>query len=197
MVDWITTSTVLHDLQDFANHAAWERFVSRFRLPVVAFARSVGLTTSDAEDVAQETLIAFAQGYRSGQYDRTRGRLSQWLFGIAYRKALDCRRRVGRAAAAGSSAVDAFLDSGIPDDAAAAVSWDREWEQSLLEQCLEQVRREVEPLTYRAFDLVVRENRDASEAAESLGVNIKLVYNAKHRILKRIRELRAEYERVQ
>jgi RNA polymerase sigma-70 factor (ECF subfamily) len=196
MVDWITTSTVLHDLQDFANHAAWDRFVSRFRLPVVSFARSVGLTSSDAEDVAQETLIAFAQGYRSGQYDRTRGRLSRWLFGIAYRKALDCRRRIGRVPAVGSSAVDALLDEGLPDELTASVSWDREWEQAMLEQCLEQVRREVEPATYRAFELVVRENREATGAAEILGVSVKSVYNAKHRVLKRIRELRTEFESV-
>ncbi|HKQ50215.1 MAG TPA: sigma-70 family RNA polymerase sigma factor [Phycisphaerae bacterium] len=195
-VDWITTTTVLRDLRDFGNAQAWERFVQRFRRPVVSFGVSMGLTPADAEDAAQDTLAAFAEGFREGKYDPRRGRLSQWLFGIAYRKAADLRRRVGRAAYGGSSAVDAIAADQWPDETTAAVSWDREWEQAVLEQCLAQVQREVEPTTYRAFDLVVRENCDASRAAELLGVNIKLVYNAKHRVLHRIRELRSELECV-
>lgn len=196
MVDWITTSTVLHDLRDFHNRGAWDQFVLRFRIPVVRFARSVGLAEIDAEDVAQEALAAFAESFREGKYDRDRGRLSQWLFGIAYRKILDHRRKAARGPAAGSSAFDALAAEHLPDEAALTQSWDLEWEQALLEQCLEQVRREVEPNTYRAFELTVRENIDAAVAAEQLGVNVKLVYNAKHRILKRIRELRSELESV-
>jgi RNA polymerase sigma factor (sigma-70 family) len=195
-VDWITTTTVLRDLRDFENLPAWDRFVHRFRRPVVAFGMSMGLTLSDAEDAAQEALAAFAEGYRDGKYDRSQGRLSQWLFGIAYRKAQDVRRRSGKALMGGSSAVDALSADQWPDETTAAVSWDREWEQAVLEQCLAQVQREVEPTTYRAFDLVVRENYEASRAAELLGVNIKLVYNAKHRVLKRVRELRTELECV-
>jgi RNA polymerase sigma-70 factor (ECF subfamily) len=194
-IDWITTTTVLHELRDFRNVHAWERFVQRFRRPVVSFALSMGLAPSDAEDAAQETLTAFAEAFRDGKYERDRGRLSQWLFGIAFRKAAELRRRVGRAQG-GSSAIDAFSAESWPDEATAAVSWDREWEQTVLEQCLAQIQREVEPTTYRAFDLVVRENCEATRAAEMLGVNIKLVYNAKHRILKRIRELRSEFETV-
>lgn len=195
-VDWITTSTVLHDLRDFDNRGAWDRFVSRFRVPVVRFARSVGLSENDAEDVAQESLAAFAEGFRQGKYDRERGRLSQWLFGITYRKALDHRRKAARGRVGGSSAFDALAEAQMPDEAALTASWDQEWEQALLEQCLEQVRREVEPNTLRAFELTVRENMDAAAAAELLGVNVKLIYNAKHRILKRIRELRSELESV-
>ena len=195
-MEWITTSTVLHNLLEFDNRAAWQRFVARFQRPIIHFAQSIGLNAADAEDVAQETMAAFAQGFREGKYDRTRGRLSQWLFGIAYRKSIDSQRRAARNRAIGSSAVDHLAGQMMPDEHSANVSWDQEWEQSLLEQCLEQVQREVDPVTYRAFELVVREERDAANAAETLRVNIKLVYNAKHRILKRIRELRAELEQV-
>ena len=195
MIDWITTSTVLHELRDFTNSAAWDRFVSRFRAPVVAFARSIGLADGDADDVAQDTLITFAEGFRAGRYDPTRGKLSQWLFGIAYRTSLNHRRMAGKRAAL--TAKDAGDVAEIPmDEATAAVTWDREWAQALLEQCVQQVRREVEPTTFRAFEMVVRENRPAAKVADELGVNIKLVYNAKHRVLKRIRELRDELEQV-
>jgi len=196
-MEWITTSTVLSNLRDFANHAAWDRFVARFREPIFRFARSAGLGHNDADDVAQETLVAFAEAYRNGRYDPAKGRLSQWLFGIAHRKTLDQRRREARQPRAhGSSQVDSISNLPIADEASLLLSWDQEWEQAILEQCLAQVRQEVEPVTYQAFELVVRESRDAAQAAETLGVNVKLVYNAKHRILRRIRELRAEFESV-
>lgn len=196
-MDWLTTSTVLHDLRDFNNRAAWDQFAERFRRPIVSFARTLGLSTIDAEDVAQETLLAFAESFRRGQYDRSKGRLSRWLFGIAYRQALNERRSGARLAARGAagSDPDALLHN-VPDEAAATVSWDQEWEQALLQQCLAQVQAEVEPVTYQAFELVVRGERSAAQAAAELGVPIKLVYNAKHRVLKRIRELRAALEDV-
>lgn len=196
-MEWITTSTVLHDLRDFENRAAWERFAARFRRPIISFALKIGLSDTDAEDVAQETLLAFAQAYRNGQYDRTKGRLSHWLFGIAYRQALQERRAGGkRDKGAVQQGGETHFWTGIPEETAASGLWDVEWEQALLQQCLEQVRREVEPATFQAFELVVCQERSADDAAKTLGVPIKLVYNAKHRILKRVRELRAEYEEL-
>lgn len=195
-MDWITTTTVLASLRDFNDESAWGRFVSRFRQPVLRFARSIGLTESDAEDVTQETLVAFAEGFRKGQYDRTKGRLSQWLFGIAYRKAMDEQRRAARRPGVQAPPASSSADGRLVDEATLIATWDLEWEQSLMEQCLEQARNEVEPVTFRAFEMVVRECRDAGEVAAALGVNIKLVYNAKHRVLTRVRRLRAEFEQV-
>lgn len=192
-MEWLTTSTILASLRDFNNQAAWDRFVSRFRTPILRFARSIGLTENDADDVAQETLVAFAQQYREGAFDPNRGRLGSWLLGIAYRKALVERRGKLRRPVAMGSAVARAIDED-PDSSSLSAIWDREWEESLLEQCLVQVRREVKPETFKAFELAVREAMPAPRVAELLGVEIKLVYNAKHRILQRVRELRAEYE---
>jgi RNA polymerase sigma-70 factor (ECF subfamily) len=195
-VEWLTTSTILQGLRDYGNHAAWQRLAERFQRPIVAFVRRMGLSAADADDVAQETLIAFAQALRNGQYDRNAGRLSRYLFGIAYRQALGARRAIGRRTPpAVSSNTDPL--SQIPDEQTASVAWDREWEQTLLQQCIEQVGREVELVTLRAFELVVRQERSPADAAAELGVPIKLIYNAKHRVLKRIRELRKAFDEVE
>lgn len=187
---WQTTATVLERLRDFANRDAWDDFADRFRRPVVSFARGMGLAPADAEDVAQETLIAFAQAYRDGRYDPSKGRLSRFLFGIAYRQALHARRKR-------PPQVESAVWAELPDEQAASGVWDTEWERSALDRCLAQARGEFEPPSFRAFELVVRDGRSPAEAAESLGLPIKAVYNAKHRILKRIRELRDELESIQ
>lgn len=194
--DWITTSTILGGLRDFEDRRAWARFVERFRVPIVRLAQGQGLPLADAEDVAQETLLAFADGFRAGSYDVEKGRLSRWLFGIAYRQILrarEARDRRGALARAGDSA-DGWQH--VADETEATRSWDVEWERAILEQCLAQARREVQPRTFRAFELTAIENRDAQDAAAELALDVKAVYNAKHRLLKRIRELRGTMEQL-
>jgi RNA polymerase sigma-70 factor (ECF subfamily) len=195
--EWYTTSTILRGLGDYGDDRTWRRLTDRFRPPIVRFAREMGLSPSDADDVAQEALIAFASAYREGRYDPEKGRLGRWLFGIAYRTALNRRRAEARRGAVVSVGEATGFLAGLPDEHTAGESWDREWEEALLHQCLEQTKREVEPQTYRAFELVVCDSYAPDKAAELLNVPIKTVYNAKHRVLKRIRELRADLENVE
>lgn len=190
-MEWLTTTTILVRLRDYENREAWERLLERFRRPIVAFARQLGVGAADAEDVAQETLLAFADGFRRGAYDPAKGRLSRWLFGIAYRQALGQRRAQARGA--GNDAAASFW-ANLPEENDASATWDEEWERTVLGECLEVVRSEVEPTTFRAFELTVLGDRSAEDAARELSVPIKTVYNAKHRLLKRIRELRGDYE---
>ena len=195
--EWITTSTILGGLRDFEDRGAWERFVARFRAPIVSIALGQGLKQADAEDVAQETLLAFADGFRAGRYDVSKGKLSRWLFGIAYRQIL--RARDAHARRAADAALGDEGTGGLPeiaDEAEATRSWDLEWERAILAQCLERARSEVQPLTFRAFELAALENRDANVVAEELAIDVKAVYNAKHRLLKRIRELRQSMEQL-
>lgn len=194
-MEWHTTSTILESLRDQGNNAAWRQLDARFRGAIVGFARRLGISDTDAEDVAQETLVEFVSAYRRGRFDREKGRLSRWLFGIAYRQALHGRRtRQRQAAKAGLAQTETSFWDNVPDKQVASASWDREWEQALLQQCLDQVAREVEITTLRAFQLVVGQNHSPARTAEQLGVPVKTVYNAKHRVLNRIRELRAALE---
>ncbi len=193
-MEWLTTSTMLDDLRDFEHPTAWPRFAERFRPSIVRFSRKLGLSESDSEEVAQETLAAFLSAYRDGRYDRSKGRLSRWLFGIAYRQAQKARvDRARRARVEGSPEHTSFWDN-APDEESSVQLWDREWEQGLLEQCLHRVRQEVEPNTIRAFELVALADCVPAEVAQELGMTVKAVYHAKYRVLKRIRELRADLD---
>jgi RNA polymerase sigma-70 factor (ECF subfamily) len=194
-VEWVTTSTIVRDLADYENAAAWSRFVERFQAPIARFVAGLGVPAGDAEDIAQETLIAFAETLRSGRYQRERGRLRTWLFGIAYKQMLRERERRGRRPhpIGGDRELELALER-LPDEQTASASWNHHWEQFVLRRCFEQIGREFRPESVRAFDLVVRDDRSPQDAAAALGVPIKAIYNAKHRILKRLRELRAELE---
>jgi RNA polymerase sigma-70 factor (ECF subfamily) len=196
-MEWYTTSTVLQRLCNYDDRETWERLALRFHCPIVRFARNLGLSQADAEDVGQETLLAFAESFRRGGYDRSKGRLGRWLFGIAYRQALNFQRKAGRGGVQiRRTNGDTTFWNEIPDEPAATASWEREWERSVIELCVDRARQEVEPTTFRAFELVVSEGHSPPDAARLLQIPVKTVYNAKHRVLKRIRDLRDELENL-
>ena len=197
MEEWITTSTILHDLRDFGNASAWNRFVARFRPPLLTFAERAGLSASDAQDLAQEALAAFADSFRGGNYDRDKGRLGSWLFGIAYNHILRRRRRFQRDQGATKANTDTTFWAGVPDEQSATALWEREWEASLVRQCVEHARNEFPPLTFGAFELVVLGDRPPRIAAKEMNLPVKTVYDAKYRVLQRVRELRAQLEEVE
>lgn len=192
--DWVTTTTILHDLRDAGNERAWTRFVERFREPLAAFARRSGLADSDADDAAQEALVEFSKGYVEGRYERGRGRLSSWLFGIAHHCVLRQRQRDSRAKAQGTHSEDTGAWSRLADEKTSGETWNTEWERWVWLQCLRRAREEFEPETIRAFLLIAERGLSPASVAESLGIPTKAVYNAKHRILRRLRELREELE---
>lgn len=191
--DWITTSTILDQLGDTRQSNAWRMFVGRFRQPVVGFARRMGLSAADAEDVAQDTLATFVEAFRAGRYDRSKGRLSKWLFGIALRVAFSKRRRAMRSARDIPFNPD-DSDHAAPIDAQASREWNEAWEMSLYQLCLDRVRQEVEPMTMRAFELVVRGECSPADVAQKLNIPVKAVYNAKHTVLKRLRAHRSDID---
>lgn len=196
-MEWLTTTTVLHDLRDLANESAWERFATRFRAPVIGFGKRMGLREADAEDLAQETLFAFAKKYREGAYDPAKGRLHDWLFGIAYRQGLKIRERLARAEAQSptQNATESFW-SQLPTKQEATATWSEEWARAVLTECLQQARCEFEAATIQAFEMFALAGRPATEVAEQLGITRNAVFIAKHRVLKRLRELQESYERM-
>lgn len=189
--EWVTTTTLLARLLDYDDSSAWERLVARFREPVARFARAMGVDPSACEDVAQDALLAFAESFRKGAYDRSKGRLSSWLFGFAHRQALAHRRHEAHAAGAprGESA-----ETPMAGEPAIEQAWDQIWEHFLLDRALMRARRQFSPETYTAFERVALQDQSPHDVATALGIPVKAVYNAKHRVLQRIRELMTDLE---
>jgi len=184
-----TSTTLLEGLKAPDDQSAWEEFVARYRPLVVAVGRRLGLQEADAEDAAQEALVAFVQAYRKGQYERQKGRLRSWLCGIACHKVRDVMRRRGREAQPVADKTDGtrFLDQ--IEDTRAEHIWDEEWDRAVLRQCLDEVRWQVQPQTYEAFELFALRQWPAARVAEHLRVSVDVVYQSKSRVLKRVRQL--------
>lgn len=193
-MEWLTTTTVLDRLRDANDRSAWGSFMERFRAPIISFCMKLGLPAAEAEDVAQDTMVAFLESFRKNAYQRGRGRLSHYLFGIAHNRILQARRKIaGREAQVGHEGDGTSFWSAVPDQTV-QTTWDKEWREAILRQGLDQVRREVTAQTFEAFRLVVFEHQSPATVATRLGMTRNAVFIAKHRIGSRLRDLCAAFE---
>lgn len=189
---WDTNTAILARLETFSAETAWTSLVEHFERPLTRYVGRSGLSSSLVEDVVQETLVAFAEAYRGGAFDRTRGRLSGWLFGIARHKVASARRKAALdlVTVLGSAPERSLHD---PDDALERI-WEEEWRREILERCIARVRKEVEPAIWECFALLTLHGLSTEDVVARLGLPRTRVYNAKHRVLRRLRELEREFE---
>jgi len=194
MKDWATTTMILDGLKTSDDTTVWQRFCGHFNPLVVNFARHIGLSAADAEDAAQETMLAFLKAFRGGKYDRQKGRLSDWLFGIARNVILDVRKRLPREQLMADDSAGTSYWNLVEDPDAAKFSWDTQWRRMTLVACLEQVSKELDPAVFEAFSLYALEDKPVEEVAVQLTMSHNAVYIAKSRVLSRLRQLEREFE---
>ncbi len=191
-----TTTALLEGLFEASNDSVWRTFDARYRPVIVGFAGRLGLGPADADDVAQETLTQFIRDYRAGKYDRSRGRLSAWIVGIARHRAADLlRARAARRERRGESAFGE-----LPGDEHLSELWEQECRQAVLLQAMAELASssKLNARTIEAFRRHVLDQRTPEDVARELGISVRSVYLAKHRCLTRLRgilsDLSAAYE---
>ena len=197
-----TSTTLLERVALTGDDAACAEFVARYTPMVRAIAQGRNFQSADVDDVAQEVMAAAVNALRLHRYDRDRGKFKAWLKGVVYHKINDVRRRQAKQAGRrpdlkadsqaepvshGSVPEDLIDPSPTPDEQFQA-DFEAAWRQVALEEALDEIRHEVEPSTFQAFDLCVREDMPVREVAKLLGLTRNAVYVAKSRILKRLRE---------
>lgn len=186
----LTSSSTSSDLLSQVrqnNQAAWERFVALYSPLVYGWCRRSGVDAADSSDVMQDVFAQVFRAIAGFRHDRPGDTLRGWLHVICRNKLLDYfRRRSATPTALGGSddhVILAKLDEAENDESRVITE-----RQSLVQRAAESVRREFEPLTWRAFWLIAVEHCTAAEAADQLGMTIGAVRQAKYIVLRRLRE---------
>ena len=182
-----TTTSLLEGLFDPDDEVVWQAFDGRYRPIITGVARRLGLSGSDAEDVAQETLIQFVRDYRANRYERSRGRLRGWIVGIARHRVIDHQRSRGRRKEVqGATAMER-----MPQEDELEKLWDEEMDRSILRQALEELRRtsKTSEKSLKAFEQVVFDRRPVAAVAEDLEMTPHDIYVSRSRITARLREV--------
>jgi RNA polymerase sigma factor (sigma-70 family) len=189
-LDVSTHASLLAKLKAGGDASAFAEFDERYRELVFAFARRRGLQPADADDVAQETLAAAHRALPAFDYDPAKGRFRGWLKTAAVRAAQVRLRR--RADALDPAATDEQALAAAAADDEAEAAWDVEWRRYHVRLATAKVRFEFNAKDFAAFEACAVDGRPPAEVAATLGLSTDSVYQAKSRILKRLREHVAE-----
>ncbi len=196
----ITTSpTLLDQLRNTDDHAAWQRFFDLYSPLIIGFSRRRGCSLHQAHDVLQETMVCLMKVLPNFQYDRARGQFRSFLFRIVAARIMDAYRRnrrycltvdAPRTAGDAGGAHRPVADPAHNPDTAPDL-WNRMWDYNLLVNALDKVRRRVNTRTFRSFEMYVLQEMSASEVADRLGIAPNTVHQHRNRIIHMLRgELR-------
>ncbi len=189
-----TSTSMLEGLFDPAADRVWRAFDARFRPILLEVAKKLGLDEADAADAAQETLLRFLGEYRSGKYDRTRGRLRSWVLGILKYRVAEMKRLKGRRREfRGESGIVE-----IPNDQELDLVWSSARRAAILRLAMTELNtnRHVAGKTLQAFDAFVIRHHPAAQVARELNMSVNGVYVAKNRVAEKLREIIARLDQL-
>jgi RNA polymerase sigma-70 factor (ECF subfamily) len=170
--------------QDPSDQAGWEEFVERYGRHIYRWCRRWKLQDADAEDVTQDILVKLLQKLRAFAYDPSRS-FRGWLKTVAHhawRDFVDSRRR----AAGDSQAQELMLTLEAREDLARRL--EEAFDLELLEAAKARVRLRVASHTWEAFRLLALEGLPVAEVAARVHLQVAMVYVAKSKVQKMLRE---------
>jgi len=184
-----TRRTLLARVRDPADHAAWVEFHGLYAPLLLRYARALGLSRDDAEEVRDHCLALLATRMRTFEYRPERGRFKTWLHRLAHDRSVDLLRR-RRPQHADTRALGRVADPGSDPDR----RFEAAWREQTLRRALARALRSVARRDARAFRLLLDGRHDVPAVSARLGLNANQVYKAKSRVLARVRELVGEEE---
>ena len=190
-----TRDSLLVQVRSPANREAWDEFVLTYRPVIYRLARHKGLQDADAQDLAQRVLMAVASAIGSWEKSNESVRFRHWLRRVARNAILNVLTRQPQDRAAGGTSVQELLLEQPSADPHALADIELEYRRELYLRAARIVRDDVEPHTWRAFELTVIENRSIDEAAIELDKPVGTIYAARSRIMRRLRKAVQELER--
>lgn len=192
-----TRDSLLVQVRSLANREAWDEFALTYRPVIYRLARHKGLQDADAQDLAQRVLMAVASAIGSWEKSSESVRFRHWLRRIARNAILNALSRQPLDRAAGGTSVQEFLLEQPGYDPHADAQIELEYRRELYLRAARIVRSDVEPETWRAFELTVVENRSIDEAAVELDKPVGTIYAARSRIMRRLRKAVQELEQAE
>ena len=184
------SSLLLEDVRRMDPHG-WARLVTIFGPIVYRWCRTSGIRESEAADVVQEVFAAVARGITSFERVKSEGSFRSWLATITRSRVRDhYRRSANRMDAEGGT--DAMLRlQQMTQDLDSTICAENV-QTLVVREVLQQVKAEFEQTTWAAFWLTTIDEIKAADVAEQTGLSVASVYQAKSRVLRRLRQRLSE-----
>jgi len=176
-----TPVSLLERLRQPNDPAAWARFIELYTPLLYFWARRLGVASSDAADLVQEVFALLLRKLPEFHYDR-RQSFRAWLHTVTLNKWRETLRQ--RAA---QPATAAWLSEVAGPDVTIQLE-EAEYRQHLVHRALQVMQSDFQASTWQAFWQCAVDDRPAGAVAAALGITVKAVYQAKARVLRRLRQ---------
>ncbi len=180
------SSMLLGDVQQM-DPEAWSRLVHTFGPIVYRWCRSSGVAEADAPDLVQDVFASVARGIPTFRRQKDQGSFRSWLATITRNRVRDHFRRQSKRhpAEGGSEALERLYEQA--DCLESTISAEK-IANPLVQRVLVGVRAEFESRTWTAFMRTTVDGQPAAQVAEQLEMSVAGVYQAKSRVLRRLRQ---------
>ena len=149
---------------------------------------------ADADDVAQQVLVAVAKAVQQRDHDPRRAKFRTWLHRVAQNAILNALTRGRPDRGSGGSALLAVLNQRESHSGPDSDLLRLEYRREVFRWAARQVRKEFHQATWDAFWLTAVEGRAVEVVAQQLAKNPGAIYAARSRVIRRIQEKVTEYE---
>lgn len=173
----------------------WARFVGIFAPIVYAWCRKAGISQSDAPDLVQDVFATVARQAHRFSKRTAEDSFRSWLATITRCRVIDHFRKCCKQPA-GTGGTDAMhllqqTPAELESSIASSIAWPHA-EGWLIGRIMRDVECEFEAVTWNAFWQTTIDSRPAADVSAELGISVASVYQAKSRVLRRVRKLLEE-----
>ncbi|WP_146431022.1 RNA polymerase sigma factor [Blastopirellula retiformator] len=166
---------------------SWQRFHDVYAPLIRNWLSRQNVFGSDADDLTQDVLIVVLRKLPAFQHNGRSGAFRRWLRLIVVNVVRDSIKKK-RVQVSSHEGVSHLLSELEDESSSISQQWGREHDLEVTRRMLDQLKTSFEPKTWEAFDLLTREELPAKEVAMRLSISVASVYQAKSRVLSRLRQ---------
>ena len=183
-----TRPSLLLRVRDANDGDAWDEFASIYRPVILRLAKIKGLQDADADDLAQQVLLAVSHAVARWEPDASRGRFRTWLHAVANNAILNALTRGFRDRAAADESIDELLQQRPDRDGPDSDLLRTEYRREIFSRAAQQIRTEFTDETWNSFWLTAVDGVDVEVVAIQLGRTRGSIYASRSRVMKRLKQ---------
>jgi RNA polymerase sigma-70 factor (ECF subfamily) len=171
---------------------AWRQIVALYQPLIRSWLLRQHIQLQEADDLTQDVLAVVVQKLPVFEHGGSPGAFRGWLRVITVNRARQFWRQGRcRARAPGGSEFLQVLEQLDDPTSVMARRWDEEHDRHVLRHLLEGLEEQFDAATLQAFRRLTFDKAAGQEVADELGMTRSAVYNARSRVLQRLRQAAA------